>query len=128
MMREVSREFQKINADALRKDFQQIVAESPSEEAEPRRPPAPEAGGAPRPGGGKTPNLDQYTVNLPGMPAQGKIDPVLARDFEIRQVVDILDPPPPEQSRSWSAKPASARPPWWKASRCASCRATCRRC
>src|SRR6202030_2576871 len=40
--------------------------------------------------GGKTPNLDQYTVNLTENARKGKIDPVLARDFEIRQVVDIL--------------------------------------
>jgi type VI secretion system protein VasG len=39
---------------------------------------------------GKTPNLDQYTVNLTENARAGKIDPVLARDFEIRQVVDIL--------------------------------------
>ena len=89
MMREVSREFQKINADSLRKDFQQIVATS-DEEASATGAPAPEAGGAPRPAGGKTPNLDQYTINLTGNARAGKIDPVLARDFEIRQVVDIL--------------------------------------
>ena len=89
MMREVSREFQKINADSLRKDFQQIVATS-DEEASAAGAPAPEAGGAPRPAGGKTPNLDQYTINLTGNARAGKIDPVLARDFEIRQVVDIL--------------------------------------
>ena len=46
--------------------------------------------GAARPAGGKTPNLDQYTVNLTENARKGKIDPVLARDFEIRQVVDIL--------------------------------------
>jgi len=89
MMREVSREFQKINADALRKDFAAITATS-SEEAQAAAAPA-ENPGAPRPaGGGKTPNLDQYTVNLTENARAGKIDPVLARDFEIRQVVDIL--------------------------------------
>ena len=36
------------------------------------------------------PNLDQYTVNLTENAKKGKIDPVLGRDFEIRQVVDIL--------------------------------------
>jgi type VI secretion system protein VasG len=89
MMREVSREFQKINVDSLRKDFQQITAAS-SEEAVAETAVAPDAGGAPRPGGGKTPNLDQFTINLTGNARAGKIDPVLARDFEIRQVVDIL--------------------------------------
>ena len=55
-----------------------------------RPPPKPPTEGAPRPIGGKTPNLDQFTVNLTENARQGKIDPVLARDFEIRQVVDIL--------------------------------------
>ncbi len=89
MMREVSREFQKINADSLRKDFQEITASS-SEEAAGAAASAPDTGGAPRPLGGKTPNLDQYTINLTANARSGKIDPVLARDFEIRQVVDIL--------------------------------------
>lgn len=39
---------------------------------------------------GKTPGLDQYTVNLTDRAKQGKIDPVLGRDREIRQMVDIL--------------------------------------
>ncbi|MBS1875621.1 MAG: type VI secretion system ATPase TssH [Acidobacteria bacterium] len=90
LMRESSREFQKINGDALRKDFPSIVARS-SEEAQAAAAEEPSAaGGPPKPGGGKTPNLDQYTVNLTENAKNGKIDPVLARDFEIRQVVDIL--------------------------------------
>ena len=40
--------------------------------------------------GGKTPNLDQFTVNLTENAKKGKIDPVLGRDAEIRQIVDIL--------------------------------------
>src|SRR5262245_32705495 len=40
--------------------------------------------------GSKTPYLDQYTIDLTGNARKGKIDPVLGRDFEIRQVVDIL--------------------------------------
>ncbi len=34
--------------------------------------------------------LDQYTVNLTERAKKGEIDPVLGRDFEIRQMVDIL--------------------------------------
>src|SRR5205814_3934584 len=45
-------------------------------------------GGVPR--ASKQPNLDQYTVNLTEKAKSGKIDPVLGRDHEIRQVVDIL--------------------------------------
>ncbi len=91
LMREASKEFQKINADSLKKDFAQIVSRS-SEEAQAAAAQAEaSAPGAPRGGmGGKTPNLDQYTVNLTENAKSGKIDEVLARDFEIRQVVDIL--------------------------------------
>ncbi len=89
MVREVSRELQKIQADALHKDLMSIVAPSvESAEMAEAESAAPE--GAPRPVGGKTPNLDQYTVNLTENAKLGKVDPVLARDFEIRQVVDIL--------------------------------------
>src|ERR1700723_3421791 len=92
LMRDISREFQKIQADSLRKDFAAIVGNS-SEEAQAAvasaaaGPNAPS--GAPRPGG-KSPNLDQFTINLTEKAKTGKIDPVLGRDFEIRQVVDIL--------------------------------------
>jgi type VI secretion system protein VasG len=90
LMRDVSREFQKIQADALRKDFASIVSNS-SEEAQAAvaaaAPGAPSVGARP---GGKTPNLDQFTINLTEKAKTGKVDPVLGRDFEIRQVVDIL--------------------------------------
>ncbi|PIE41562.1 MAG: type VI secretion system ATPase TssH [Gammaproteobacteria bacterium] len=38
----------------------------------------------------KTPSLDKFTINLTERAAQGNIDPVLGRDGEIRQLVDIL--------------------------------------
>src|SRR5262249_34413151 len=81
-------EFQKINTEALRKDLKAIVAHS-NEEVTSR--PVSEAGAEPTPrADGKTPNLDQFTINLTEKAAKGQIDPVLGRDFEIRQVVDIL--------------------------------------
>ena len=91
LMRDVSREFQKVQADALSKDFFAIVASS-SEETQSAAasfagPGAPSTGARP---GGKTPNLDQFTINLTEKAKTGKIDPVLGRDLEIRQVVDIL--------------------------------------
>ena len=43
-----------------------------------------------RPGGAATPALDQYTIDLTAEAAAGKIDPVLGRDPEIRQIIDIL--------------------------------------
>ncbi len=45
------------------------------------------AGGA---AGGKTPALDQFTTNLTQRARDGKVDPVIGRDAEIRQVIDIL--------------------------------------
>jgi type VI secretion system protein VasG len=39
---------------------------------------------------GKTPALDQFTTNLTERAKQGKVDPVIGRDPEIRQCIDIL--------------------------------------
>jgi len=90
IVREISREFQKISAEDLRKNFHQIVRGS--SEVEPAAASTQNGGsetGAPAVGG-KAPHLDQYTVNLTENAKRGKIDPVLGRDFEVRQVVDIL--------------------------------------
>ena len=92
LIRDVSKELQLIPPEALRKDFYTVTAKS-KEESEPFMPAAPSVGEgeAPRPAGsGKTPHLDQYTVNLTANAKAGKIDTVLGRDQEIRQVVDIL--------------------------------------
>jgi type VI secretion system protein VasG len=91
LMREVSKEFQKINADALRKDLLGIVALSQETTSSGAAIGAGAGSGeGAKPVGGKTPNLDQYTVDLTGNAKKGKIDPVLGRDPEIRQVIDIL--------------------------------------
>ena len=87
LIHEVSREFQKINADALRKDLMGIVALSSETTTSGV---APAAADGVKPVGGKTPNLDQYTVDLTGNAKKGKVDPVLGRDPEIRQIIDIL--------------------------------------
>src|SRR5262245_32650561 len=93
MLKDISREFTKIPAEALRKDLPAIVGQS-SEEAQAARAAASAGAGAPdgsRPAGsGKTPNLDAYTLNLSERAKAGKIDPVLGRDVENRQLVDIL--------------------------------------
>jgi type VI secretion system protein VasG len=88
---EVSKEFHKIEAEALRKEFVNITAGS-SEEAAAAAASAADAltPGMPALRGGKTPNLDQFTIDLTENARRGKIDPVLGRDFEIRQVIDIL--------------------------------------
>ena len=93
--RESSKEFQKIQADALKKEFNQIVAGSSEDSTPSLAEAAGAAGGGAQAGGppkmaGKTPNLDAYTENLTDKAKAGKIDSVLGRDFEIRQIVDIL--------------------------------------
>jgi len=89
-IREVSKEFQKIDGDVLRKDFLKIVEGSEEEMVAAQAAPA-GAPGAPKPAGsGKSVNLDQFTVNLTENAKAGKIDPVLGRDMEIRQIIDIL--------------------------------------
>ena len=89
---ESCREFQKIQGETLRKDFLAIV-EGSSEDAQTAASQQSQAAGGDGParaGGGKTPNLDQFTVNLTENAKAGKMDPVLGRDFEIRQIIDIL--------------------------------------
>jgi type VI secretion system protein VasG len=66
-----------------------------SEDVASALPAAGSAGAMSTPGGqptgdGKTPALDQFTVDLTANAKAGKIDPVLGRDWEIRQVIDIL--------------------------------------
>ena len=94
IVRDVSKEFQKIEPEALRKSaaghhrgFARVHAGCGGR-CRPRLSGAPASGAAKA--GGKTPNLDQFTVNLTENARKGKIDPVLGRDFEIRQMVDIL--------------------------------------
>ena len=88
LTREFSKELQKIQPELLKKDLAAITAGS-SEDTAAVEPSQTESAPAARPGG-KTPNLDQFTVNLTANAKKGKIDPVLGRDFEIRQVIDIL--------------------------------------
>lgn len=93
LIRDVSKELQLIPAEALRADFFNITAKSREQHsaASPAAPAAAGEAGAPRPAGsGKTQHLDQYTENLTAKAKAGMIDPVLGRDSEIRQVVDIL--------------------------------------
>ena len=68
---------------------------------------------------GKEEALKRFTVDLTEQARGGKMDPIVGRDDEIRQVVDILMRRR-QNNPSWSARPASARPRWSKASRSAS--------
>jgi type VI secretion system protein VasG len=91
MIKEVSGEIRKIPSDALKADLVAIVKNSSEENEGPSAAQAaPSASGQPPRAGTKTPNLDQFTVNMTENVRAGKMDPVLGRDAEIRQCIDIL--------------------------------------
>jgi type VI secretion system protein VasG len=92
-VKDISKELAKVSPETLRANFYDLVhasRESQISLATGAPQEAGEAGGEERPVGGKTPHLDQYTVNLTANAKAGKIDPVLGRDQEIRQMIDIL--------------------------------------
>jgi type VI secretion system protein VasG len=78
-----------LTPDDLKRKFGDIVAGSTEEAAALATQPT-GANTAPAAAAGKTPSLDQFTVNLTENARQGKVDNVLGRDSEIRQIVDIL--------------------------------------
>lgn len=84
---EVSRELSKISFDVLLKEFDTITASST--EAGPAQP----ALGKANDDGhltAKTAFLDRYTVDLTKEAREGRIEIIVGRDQEIRQVIDIL--------------------------------------
>jgi type VI secretion system protein VasG len=92
--RDMSEELRKVSPEALRKDLPSLVAHSGEADGESPagRPAATGAGAGPTTPGGptKTPALDQFTIDLTLRARKGEIDPVLGRDAEIRQIIDIL--------------------------------------
>jgi len=90
--REISREFAAISVETLRKELDKITSGSAEdrEAATLGETAAGEAAGPAAGVPGRTKALDQYTVDLTARARAGKIDPSLGRDFEIRQVIDIL--------------------------------------
>ena len=91
--RDISREFSHISPETLQKDLPDITKDSAeARDAMALGETAGTSDGAPVASGvaGKTKALDQYTEDLTAKAAAGKIDPILGRDFEIRQIVDIL--------------------------------------
>jgi len=89
----LSREFEKVRVDVLVEDLARIVSGSPENVAETAavtddaRVSAADTGAAPA-GGQST--LQRFTVDLTAAARRGEIDPVVGRDAEIRQVIDIL--------------------------------------
>jgi type VI secretion system protein VasG len=86
-----SKEFGHISLEALRQELATIVAGTDEAGQVPEPAHAETRDTAPRTGGAsRTPALDQFTIDLTERARQGQIDPVLGRDAEIRQVIDIL--------------------------------------
>jgi type VI secretion system protein VasG len=95
MMKDVSKELQLVSVETLRNSFYDIVAKSTETQTSLAASEGKDdhtGGGDAAPGAskGKTQHLDQYTVNLTANAKAGKIDPVLGRDIEVRQMIDIL--------------------------------------
>ena len=91
--RDISKEFNHISVESLQKELADITSDS----AEEREASAlGETAGVSNDGQvasgvpGKTKALDQYAEDLTLKARQGLIDPILGRDFEIRQIIDIL--------------------------------------
>jgi type VI secretion system protein VasG len=83
--------FKKISLETLSEHFLDLTKGSAEDKASSAGQQASAAGageGAPAPAGTKA--LDQFTINLTDKARKGEIDPVLGRDFEIRQMADIL--------------------------------------
>ena len=90
----ISGEFAKIKAETLSEKFSDIVAGSPEDDYQGQ------AGGGAAPGEasgamapasmGKQDALKQFTIDLTAQAREGKMDPIVGRDEEIRQCVDIL--------------------------------------
>ncbi|MGC6447828.1 MAG: type VI secretion system ATPase TssH [Rubripirellula sp.] len=94
----ISEEFKKVKLDTLTERFGEVVGGSPEESMESSdgfqvgggAVPG-EASGAMSPAAmGKQEALKQFTVDLTQNARDGKIDPIVGRDEEIRQIVDIL--------------------------------------
>jgi len=88
----ISDEFRRISAEQLTRDAATILDRSiETAMTAPDGEPA-DGQGSPAAAGGSTgtPSLDQFTIDLTARARAGKIDPVLGRDAEIRQLIDIL--------------------------------------
>ena len=86
--RESSPQLAQISAETLRRELGAICGDSAEQAADTPAEEAPAGAAAGRAPG--SPALDQFTINLTERARKGAIDPVLGRDAEIRQVIDIL--------------------------------------
>ena len=83
-----------LGGDALRRGGFEALTEGGEEAAEGAAPVGPGGGGPAAGAAGEAPRgggpLDQFCTDLTAQAKAGKIDPILGRDGEIRQVIDIL--------------------------------------
>jgi len=94
----ISQQFKKVPVDELVDHFSKIVKASPEQNLAAKDGKATGGGAVPGEASGAMPPaamgsqeaLSQFTVDLTQRAADGKIDPIVGRDEEIRQVVDIL--------------------------------------
>ncbi|HMN43922.1 MAG TPA: hypothetical protein PKE27_05090, partial [Povalibacter sp.] len=95
---QISPEFEKIKLESLSDNFAQIVGGSPEDAQSASDGFSVGGGAAPGEASGAVPSaqlgkqeaLKQFTVDLTEQARSGKLDPIVGRDNEIRQVVDIL--------------------------------------
>ncbi|WP_354686760.1 type VI secretion system ATPase TssH [Cupriavidus necator] len=89
-----SHRFSEFDADRLKHDFDRLTAGSEEREQAVDIADGTASGteqvGAAAPALTPTPALDQFTVDLTQSAREGRIDPVIGRDAEIRQAIDIL--------------------------------------
>ncbi|HHJ17833.1 MAG TPA: type VI secretion system ATPase TssH [Gammaproteobacteria bacterium] len=94
----ISKEFDKIKTETLTERFDEVVAGSPEEgmgatdgfQAGGGAVPGEASGAMPPAQMGKQEALRQFTVDLTEQAREGKMDPIVGRDEEIRQIIDIL--------------------------------------
>lgn len=86
----ISRELLKISTESLRVELPNIVVNSSESKLSPKIQTAPGTGIPVIGKKTKTTALDKFTIDLTEEARRGKIDPVLCRDTEIRQLIDIL--------------------------------------
>jgi type VI secretion system protein VasG len=90
VIRDSTRELQKISIEDLQKNFADLISGTAEDTKEQQAAPSADDGPMTSRGTSKTPGLDQFTIDLTARAKKGDIDPVLGRDTEIRQMVDIL--------------------------------------
>ncbi|MGH8557643.1 MAG: type VI secretion system ATPase TssH [Methylococcales bacterium] len=94
----ISGQFKKINTDTLLEEFKHIVGGSPEEMLQAHdgsklagsAAPGEYSGAMPPAQMGKQAALKQFSVDLTEAARKGELDPIVGRDEEIRQIIDIL--------------------------------------